>query len=109
IPNSSTRVGASTEATASGHGTAPDATITAAPMIATPVRSIRKPGTRPSASPTYEATKAATAIARLSSLTAMGKAYLRVPERPDRIGFRAVIDRRRGGQGDGEQRDPRPG
>ena len=52
IPNSSTSVGASTEATASTHGTAPDATITAAPMIATPVQSIRKPGTRPSASPT---------------------------------------------------------
>ena len=52
IPKSNTRVGASTEATASAHGTAPDATITAAPMIATPVRSIRKPGTRPSASPT---------------------------------------------------------
>ena len=52
MPNSSTRVGASTAATASDHGTAPDATITAAPMIATPVRSIRNPGTRPSASPT---------------------------------------------------------
>jgi hypothetical protein len=52
IPNSSTRVGASTAATASVHGTAPEATMTAAPMIATPVRSIRKPGTRPSASPT---------------------------------------------------------
>jgi hypothetical protein len=52
IPNRSTSVGASTDATTSAHGTAPEATITAAPMIATPVRSIRKPGTRPSASPT---------------------------------------------------------
>jgi hypothetical protein len=52
IPNSRTSVGASTEATASAHGTAPDTTMTVAPMIATPVRSIRNPGTRPRASPT---------------------------------------------------------
>src|SRR5262249_51605052 len=109
IANSSTSVGASTAATASAHGTAPETTITAAPMIATPVRSIRKPGTRPSAKPTYEATKAATAIARWSSVTAMGKAYLRTRERPDRIEIRAGQPRHGGGQGDGEQRDPRPG
>src|SRR5207247_1109626 len=39
-------------------------------MIAMPVRSTRKGGTRPSPSPTYEATKAATAIALLHSLPA---------------------------------------
>src|SRR5262249_42989336 len=109
IPNSSTRVGASTAATASAHGTAPETTITAAPMIATPVRSMRKPGTRPRARPTYEATKAATAIARWSSVTAMGKAYLRTRKRLDRIEVRAKQSRHGGGQGDGEQRDPRPG
>src|SRR5215813_422292 len=120
IPNRSTSVGASTEATASAQGTAPDTTITAAPMIATPVRSIRKPGTRPRANPTYEATKAATAIARWSSVTAMGKAYLRTRKGPDRIEIIASrqgmrVDggcestAARGGQHDGEQRHSRPG
>ena len=52
IPNKRTSVAASTEATASAQGSAPEATIAAAPMIATPVRSTRKGGTRPSPSPT---------------------------------------------------------
>src|SRR5947207_9754035 len=48
-------------------------------MIAMPVRSTRKGGTRPSPSPTYEATKAATAIALLHSLPAIVTAYTCTP------------------------------
>src|SRR5207249_4452207 len=44
-------------------------------MIAMPVRSTRNGGPRPSPSPTYEATKAATAIALLHSLPAIVTAY----------------------------------
>src|SRR5207249_2887635 len=48
-------------------------------MIAMPVRSTRNGGPRPSPSPTYEATKAATAIALLHSLPAIVTAYTCTP------------------------------
>jgi len=47
MPKRSTRVWASTEATASSQPITPETTMAVAPMIATPVRSTRKPGTLP--------------------------------------------------------------
>jgi hypothetical protein len=71
IPKSSTSVCASTARTASFHGSTPVSTMSAPPMIATPVRSTRNPGTRPRPSAKYEAAKTASAIVRSSAVSPM--------------------------------------
>src|SRR5262245_11977150 len=69
MPKRSTGVWASTAATAFSHGITPATTITVAPMMATPVRSTRSPGRRPSASPRYVPTNAisATSLIQVNS------------------------------------------
>ena len=64
MPKRSTSVLASTAATALSQGSTPATTITVAPMMATPVRSTRKPGSRPSARPRYVPANATSATRR---------------------------------------------